>query len=177
MSRTESQCLFGAGRRILPPRGLLLGLILQIPPLWWAWPLRPARVAVLAGAAFLVAGVILNIRAERLFRRHNVGVCPFSPAPTLIGAGPYRITRNPMYLGMVLICASVPLLSGVYFSLWTAAALAVWLHVRFVLPEEDFLTEHLGLAYLLYESRNPRWLGVPGPRLTAASRRPSTPPA
>jgi protein-S-isoprenylcysteine O-methyltransferase Ste14 len=112
----------------------------------------------------LAAGVVLNVWAERLFRKSGVGVCPFSPVPTLVSEGPYRFTRNPMYLGMVLLSASWPLMMGLYWNLWAAAALAVWLHFRFVLPEEEFLRERLGVGYLEYASRNPRWLGLPGPR-------------
>ena len=54
--------------------------------------------------------------------------------------------------------------TGLYVNLWAAVALAVWLHFRFVLPEEDFLRDRLGVDYLAFASRNPRWLGLPGPR-------------
>jgi protein-S-isoprenylcysteine O-methyltransferase Ste14 len=111
------------------------------------------------------AGVVLNVWAERLFRKSGVGVCPFSPVPNLVITGPYRFTRNPMYLGMVLLSASWPLMMGLYWNLWPAAALAAWLHFRFVLPEEEFLRGRLGVSYLEYASRNPRWLGLPGPRV------------
>jgi protein-S-isoprenylcysteine O-methyltransferase Ste14 len=140
-------------------------LLAQGPLLLWSWPLNPARIPLLIGVAMLAGGTVLNIWADRLFHKSGVGVCPFSPVPCLISEGPYRITRNPMYLGMVLISAGVPLMTGLYFNLWAPAVLAIWLHIRFVLPEEEFLRERLGGAYLLYASDTSRWLGVPGPIL------------
>jgi protein-S-isoprenylcysteine O-methyltransferase Ste14 len=74
-----------------------------------------------------------------------------------------------MYLGMVLISVSAALITGVYWNLWPAPVLALWLHFRFVLPEEEFLRERLGSAYLTYASRHPRWLGWPGPQTTHAA--------
>jgi protein-S-isoprenylcysteine O-methyltransferase Ste14 len=150
---------------LLPPRALLLSLLVQAPLMIWSWPPKPATVPVLLGVAMLVAGAVLNIWADRLFRKKGVGVCPFSPTPALVREGPYRFTRNPMYLGMVLTSTCAPLLTGVYLNLLPALVLAIWLHVRFVLPEEEFLRYQLGTEYLLYASLAPRWLGLPGPAL------------
>ena len=149
---------------LLPPRALLFSVLLQVPAIVLAWPLKPAEAPAVAGAIMLAAGVVLNIWAERLFRKSGVGVCPFSPVPRLIRSGPYRFTRNPMYLGMVLLSAGLSLITGLYWTVWLAAALAVWLHVRFILPEEEFLRDRLGATYLEYASRNPRWVGLPGPQ-------------
>jgi hypothetical protein len=78
-----------------------------------------------------------------------------------------------MYLGMVSISAAAALATGVYLNLVAATVLAVWLHFRFVLPEEEFLRERLGAEYLLYASRNPRWLGFcPSTRKDSACRGP-----
>ena len=113
------------------------------------------------GAALLAAGVVLNVWADRLFRREGVGVCPFSPAPRLVRSGPYRITRNPMYLGMVFLGAGLALATGMPHNLVSPAVFAVWLHVRYVLPEEAFLRASLGAPYEEYLRLHPRWIGVP----------------
>lgn len=165
MTKDEPAHLSSAPRRLLPPRGLMLSLLAQIPAILSLWPLKPSASSALTGIAMLVVGLALNIWSERLFRRSGVGVCPFSAAPRVVTQGPYRFTRNPMYLGLVLVSASAPMMTGIYFNLWAAAALAAWLHFRFVLPEEDFLEKRLGMVYLVYASRNPRWLGIPGPKL------------
>ncbi len=147
--------------RVLPPRGLLLALAAQVPAMAFEWPLRPAGWEVAIGVALVLAGVVANVWAERLFRRGGVGVCPFSEAPRVITQGPYRVTRNPMYLGIVLVAGGVAIAMGSWVSLVPVAILAVWLHWRFVLPEEEFLRERLGYAYEEYRRTRPRWLGLP----------------
>jgi protein-S-isoprenylcysteine O-methyltransferase Ste14 len=165
MNKTDEVHGSPARRGLLPPRALLFSLLAQIPLISWSWPLQPGRLVVLGGVLALAAGAALNIWAERLFRKAGVGVCPFSRARELVANGPYRFTRNPMYLGMVLISFSGALMMGVLWNTWPAVLLAVWLHFRFVLPEEDFLQEQLGVAYLAYASRTARWFGLPGFRV------------
>jgi protein-S-isoprenylcysteine O-methyltransferase Ste14 len=145
-------------QRILPPKGLLIALSAQLPLLASSVPLRPSRIEVVAGLVLLVAGVILNIWSERLFRRNDVGVCPFAPVPVLITTGPYRLTRNPMYLGLVCLNLGPTLLSGVLGNAWSSVAFFIWLHYAFVLPEEAFLKNELGAAFDQYARRVPRWL-------------------
>ncbi len=147
--------------RVLPPRALLLSILAQLPLAVWMWPLHPSVVQVALGSVLLIAGIALNLRAERLFRRGDVGVRPFTPASQLIQSGPYRFTRNPMYLGIVLICASVALLSGIILNISTALALAVWLEFRFIRREEKFLDNLFGAPFQQYMRRTPRWFGWP----------------
>jgi len=144
--------------RILPPKGLLLALIAQLPILASSLPLRPSTWELAAGAIFLASGVVLNVWAERMFRHNGVGVCPFTHVPVLISAGPYRVTRNPMYVGLVCLNLGVTLFSGVLENLWSSIALLIWLHYAFILPEEAFLRRKLGEAFDKYAQRVPRWL-------------------
>jgi len=152
-------------KAILPPKGLLIALVAQIPLVLASLPLRPSLAEIAAGILLLAAGIAINVWAERQFRHAGVGVCPFSPAPIVVESGPYRITRNPMYVGLVALCLSTVLLSGVPLNSWTAAAYAFWLHRRFVLPEERFLLGERGEAYAAYARRVPRWIRrSPSPR-------------
>ncbi len=93
--------------RLLPPKALLPSLLAQIPLVMWSWPHQLPRVPALLGIAMLVTGIAVNIWADRLFRKNGVGVCPFSPVPSLVNKGPYRFTRNPMYIGLVQASSSV----------------------------------------------------------------------
>src|SRR5262249_11539628 len=129
--------------RILPPKGLLIALAAQLPVLVFRMPLQPSMLEIAAGATFLIAGMLLNIWAERLFRHNNVGVCPFTHVPGLVAGGPYRFTRNPMYLGLVCLNVGITVLSGVLVNLWSSIAFFIWLHYAFVLPEEIFLRQEL----------------------------------
>jgi protein-S-isoprenylcysteine O-methyltransferase Ste14 len=143
---------------ILPPKGLLIALAAQLPLALADIPLRPSAVEIAAGMFLLLAGIAINVWAERQFRRAGVAVCPFSPAHVVVETGPYRFTRNPMYVGLVALCLSAVLLTGVSLNAWTAIAYAIWLHRRFILPEEQFLLRERGESYTNYVRRVPRRL-------------------
>jgi len=143
---------------VLPPKGLLIALSAQLPIVASSIPLRPTALEVTLGAGLVTAGVILNIWAERLFRRNQVGVCPFTHVPAIVDSGPYRFTRNPMYLGLVCLNLGMTFLSGALPNVWSSVALFIWLHYAFVLPEESFLKREIGEAFDRYAGRIPRWL-------------------
>lgn len=105
---------------IVPPLWLLVSLILQLPGIWLSWPLDPSARDIAGGSTVMLVGIALNLWADRLFKRWQVGVMPLSPAPHLIEEGPFRFSRNPMYLGMLLICAGVAPASGVLWNLIAA---------------------------------------------------------
>ena len=163
-------------RKLLPPIGLLLSLLAELPFLLSRWPTHPAKSQVIVGTACLSLGAVLNLWAERLFKKAGTGVCPFSAMTTLVTNGPFRWTRNPMYLGMVLLAAGAAFVSGVTLNLLWAAAFAIWLHVSFILPEEAFMTGAAGVAYLQYAVRVPRWVGLPGPAISGAQLLPGEQP-
>src|SRR5262249_23164271 len=146
--------------RVLPPKGLLLALASQVPLLAAGMPLSPSAIEIAGGAMLLVAGVVLNVWAERLLRHSGVGVCPFTRVPMLVERGPYRVTRNPMYLGLVCLNAGVALSTGVTANLWSSIAYAMWLHYAFILPEEAFLKQEIGVRFDEYARRVPRWLAL-----------------
>jgi protein-S-isoprenylcysteine O-methyltransferase Ste14 len=122
-------------------------------------PWRPSLTLALIGGLLLVAGSALNLWASGRFTKYQVRICPFSLVPRLIEDGPYRFTRNPMYLGMVFLVSGVSLLMACPWNLWTALAYAIWLHIRFILPEERFLGGLFGEAYTAYAKKRGRWLG------------------
>lgn len=148
-------------RRPQPPRALLLSILAQVPVSLLLWPPSHSPVPVSLGIAMLTAGSVLNVWSVTLFRKNDTGLCPFSQVNSLVGSGPYRISRNPMYLGLVLISGGVALATGFSWNLWAAAALALYLHYGFVVREEAFLREQFGVRYLEYASRASRWLGLP----------------
>ncbi len=97
-------------------------------------------------------------------------------SPTMHGAamladGPYRRTRNPLYLGTLLHTLGVTILmppSGAVF----AVVLLCIFEVRLALAEEPFLAARFGQAYLDYKARVPRFLPAPKPQVAAAGVRP-----
>jgi protein-S-isoprenylcysteine O-methyltransferase Ste14 len=92
-------------------------------------------------------------------------------AGTLLADGPYRRTRNPLYLGTLLHTLGISLLmppSGAVFAIVT-----LWvLQFRLALAEEPFLTQQLGEPYIAYKNTVPRFLPTLKPLLPAAGARP-----
>jgi protein-S-isoprenylcysteine O-methyltransferase Ste14 len=114
--------------------------------------LLPALVAVL-GAAATIAGMAT-------FRRVGTTVNPLQPAKAtaLVTGGVYRLTRNPMYLGLLLVLsawalalASVPAWIG-------PVAFIAWITRFQVRPEERALATLFGADYAAYRARVRRWL-------------------
>lgn len=143
---------------LLPPRGLLLALACQVPAILLAVPLTPSVMKAGAGLVFIASGIALNVWADLHLKRANVHVCPFSQTPVLVRTGPFAVTRNPMYLGLLAISVGVTLASGVLSNLWITASLALWLQYAYVRPEESFLHERFGPEFERYALQVPRWL-------------------
>jgi protein-S-isoprenylcysteine O-methyltransferase Ste14 len=106
----------------------------------------------------VVVGTLLSVHAYRGFVRAGTPIVPFERSTTLVTTGPYRITRNPMYLGLVLVLAGLATMFGTV-SPWLPIPFFVWiLHANFIRGEERFLEELFGQRYVAYKSRVRRWL-------------------
>jgi len=137
--------LIGVGLNRLWP--IDLGFALPTPERYW-----------LGGV--IVAGAILGLgwRSVRLFRRGGQSENPWKPTTHIVDRGPFRFTRNPMYLQMVLVCVGVAV---ILMNWWVLVLTPVggWLLQRFaILPEEAYLERKFGDTYLTYKRRVRRWL-------------------
>jgi protein-S-isoprenylcysteine O-methyltransferase Ste14 len=142
----------------IPPLWFVIAIALMVAldwfvpiaqPISWPWSL--------AGSVLVVAGIVLAVVAERRFKRAGTAVRPFEPSTALVEDGPFRITRNPMYLGMILVLAGVFILLGSLSPLLVLPAFAWLLHARFVVHEEAHMERHFGARYLAYQRRVRRW--------------------
>jgi protein-S-isoprenylcysteine O-methyltransferase Ste14 len=152
-----------ASVRIFPP-GVPLVTVLAGVALNRLWPIdigvelgAPERYWI--GGAIIAAAVFgLGIWSLILFRRSGQSPKPWKPTPQIVDRGPFRITRNPMYLEMVFVCIGVAVM---LMNLWILVLTPVgaWLLQRFaILPEEAYLDRKFGAGYLAYKARVRRWL-------------------
>lgn len=111
-----------------------------------------------AGAVFIVAGLGLVSWAAFLFHRAGTAIRPFQVASALVAAGPYRMTRNPMYLAMVVILLGTGILLGSAVPFIVVPAFTVLIELRFIRMEERALEATFGQAYRDYKARVRRWL-------------------
>lgn len=125
--------------------------------LGWHFPV-PRLVLLAAGAALISIGIALSVIVTWLFMRAHTPISPLSPPTALVLGGPYRFTRNPDYIGQVLLCTGIGLMLDAPAVL--AASILALLAVQYaIIPrEERFLEQRFGDAYRAYRHRVPRWL-------------------
>ena len=145
-------------KRILPPV-YFLAAILSMAGLHFLLPIaRVLSTAHSIGAVLILSGIALILWAARLFSQAGTAIKPFEESSKLITGGPYRWSRNPIYLGMVIV------LLGIGMTLGTLAPFAVipvfvWLiRKNFIAHEEAMLEKSFGSAYAEYKRRIRRWL-------------------
>ncbi len=93
-----------------------------------------------------------------IMRRDGQSENPWKPTFNIIDRGPFRLTRNPMYLQMILVCFGI----GIALMNWWLLMLTPfcgWLLQRLaIMPEEEYLERKFGDSYLAYKKRVRRWL-------------------
>ena len=145
--------------RLVPPIWFVLGIIAMIV-LARLVPIVQWHVPALrwAGIALIVAGLAVALAGARQFRRRGTPVKPFSQATALVVEGPYRFTRNPMYLGLATILAGVALALEALAPFLVIPVFVAIITRLFVVPEEAMMKERFGDAYADFQRRVRRWL-------------------
>ena len=121
-------------------------------------PLTAGPVTVVSGWVLAVGFVAWNGWALATMARHRTALLPGGATTTVIDMGPFARSRNPLYVGLLVLSAAIALLAG---SLWAITLLPVeWALLRWgaVLPEERYLAAKFGPSYDDYRSRVRRWL-------------------
>jgi len=110
------------------------------------------------GLVPLAIGLAINIWCSELFKRRRTTVKPFERSAELIVDGPYRFSRHPMYLGMVMALGGLGILLGSVAPLVIVAAFGWLMNGRFIAPEERAMEETFGEAYVEYKRRVRPWI-------------------
>ena len=148
-----------AKRRILPPVWFLAAIVLMAA-LHWLAPLYRWHSEALRslGGALVVGALALTVAGARLFARRGTAIRPFEESSVLVTSGPYRFTRNPMYVGLIAMLIGLALLLESLSPLAVVPIFATIIATRFIAVEERMLGERFGPAYAEYRARVRRWL-------------------
>jgi protein-S-isoprenylcysteine O-methyltransferase Ste14 len=136
---------------------LLLGIVLErwAAPPWAGWP--PPATKLVVGLALVALALALVVWGALTLRRARTPIEPGHVPTSLVTAGPYRLTRNPLYLGQLLFLAGLGL--AVFPWLLAGALLQGLLLDRIVIPsEERRIADHFGEAFEAYRRRVRRWV-------------------
>ena len=151
----------GANVRFPPPLVFVGFMLAGVAVQRFALPLASNAgllVRAVAGGLLVAGGLALVLWAVGGFRRSGRSPEPWLPSSILILEGPYRFSRNPMYVGMTAIQAGIgAALDNGWVVLFAASALAV-VHVMAVRPEEQYLEETFGADYVALKRRVRRYL-------------------
>ena len=143
----------------MPPFYLLGAILLMIALDLWA-PLGTIDGPIVRAIGVLlgIAGLTLMVWCSRLFQIAQTTIKPYETSSALLTWGPYRISRNPIYLGMVLFLAGLGLGLGSWSPLLVIPAFAVIIERRFIRAEEAALLRRFGDEYGAFRRRVRRWI-------------------
>ncbi|HMC56128.1 MAG TPA: isoprenylcysteine carboxylmethyltransferase family protein [Gemmatimonadaceae bacterium] len=146
----------------VPPAFFVGGFLVGL----WLESVKPTHVAsgdttqLLAPIGWTAAalGLALSLSGIASFQSASTPMFPFAPATRLVERGPYRFTRNPMYLGNAISYAGIAIAMNVVWPL-LLLPLVMWTVSRFVIREEEkYLLATFGDEYSAYRRRVRRWL-------------------
>lgn len=150
-------------------------LVLQIPPIvvlavfvtlmWYAelfFPFLTLEFGFHFSMSVLIAflGLFLILISSITFYRYGTTLNPLRPELTsaLVTSGPYRYSRNPIYVGLALMLLGW----GVYLqnlaSLFCVLVFVLYINRFQIFPEEESLAQKFGVEFKIYKSRVNRWL-------------------
>jgi len=148
-----------SGISILPP------LIIGVPfvagmALQWVFPFQfPARRLGLAlGGLCSFPAIAILVSARTAFQKARTSMLPRRRNRVLIVGGPFKFTRNPLYVGLVLLYAGICFSTGAIWPLLFMPIVVALLHWLVILPEEDYLEKRFSNEYRAYKALVRRWL-------------------
>jgi len=157
--QSPSPPLNHAGVWIPPPLVYILPLLLarlvqNVIPL----PLLPLGIVLIPAGFLFVGGSILCAWSIGLFRRSKTSLVPVKPTATLVLRGPYQVTRNPMYLGLLCLYLAAALWLTMVWAL-VLVPLVIGIVQRLVIEKEErYLEQQFGEPYRQYKAQVRRWI-------------------
>jgi protein-S-isoprenylcysteine O-methyltransferase Ste14 len=143
---------------VLPPL-LTLGTLLLAVALNFLWPLR-LRAPVwlrISGALPLLGAIVLAVWGRRKMLRAGTNLNPYKPTLSIVTDGPFKFTRNPLYLSNVLAYLGLTIILNTFWPLVFLVPMVLVFDYGIIQREERYLQAKFGDAYLAYRTRVRRW--------------------
>lgn len=146
-------------RPVLPPTYLFVSLLVMVLLNFFAPIFELINYPWnLLGVVPLLTGVSFNLIADAAFKKAKTTVKPFETSSVLITDGVFRISRHPMYFGMVLILLGVAIFMGSITPFVIVGVFTVLMEFIFVKTEENMLAQQFGSAWQDYRNNVRKWL-------------------
>ncbi len=137
---------------------LLVLLLVDRFLLPWRVPEPAAAWLRVLGLALIAVGVVLVAWSAVTLRVHHTTIAPHRAVRRVVTSGPFRFSRNPIYVAMTLVYLGAALLAGTWWPLPFLPLVLVLLFRLVIRREERYLTETFGRPYGAYRRRVRRWL-------------------
>ncbi len=121
-------------------------------------PIVAATTTVWLGLAIVVVGLTIMARGRRTMTAAGTNVNPSRPATTIVSSGPFRFTRNPLYVGVTIVFAGLTVAFNTWWGFVVLAPVLLTMHFGVVLREERYLERKFGDEYRQYRSRVRRYV-------------------
>jgi len=121
-------------------------------------PSLPVAMGRVVGGGLVLLCLLLSTWSFRRFWSSGTSIVPVRPTTALVIEGPYRFTRNPMYLGLLFLYAGIACWFGLVWALLLAPVLVWVVGVSVIRREERYLTRKFGDEYRRYQAHVRRWL-------------------
>ncbi|HLO16821.1 MAG TPA: isoprenylcysteine carboxylmethyltransferase family protein [Anaerolineales bacterium] len=145
--------------KIQPPVLVLIHIVLAFAlTRFLALPWVVPPTLQISGLLLVFLGFLFGIAALLVFRRAHTTLNPHGSVSRLVTSGIYRFTRNPIYLGFLLMLIGIPLNSGSYWGILLAPIMVVLFNKLVIEHEEDYLAQKFGSDYESYKLNVRRWI-------------------
>ena len=124
----------------------------------WPLPVGQSVFIKALASALTFASLALAVSSIGNFRRSRTSILPVRPATALVIAGPYRFTRNPMYVGMAALTVALALFLDTWWVIVLLVPVLLVVRLFVIAPEERYLRRRFGADYVAYMRRVRRWL-------------------
>jgi protein-S-isoprenylcysteine O-methyltransferase Ste14 len=121
-------------------------------------PFLPRSLARALGWPLVIGGLAIGLLGFREMRRAETNVDPYKPATAIVAGGPFRFTRNPLYLSMTLIYGGISALANALPPVLLLPIIQHLVRRGVIEREERYLERKFGDEYLKYKARVPRWI-------------------
>jgi protein-S-isoprenylcysteine O-methyltransferase Ste14 len=147
------------GIKFPPPLVFLVAILVGVG-LKRIWPMSvvPDSLAIPLGVAFITAAFSLAFLGFRELKRHETTPRPDQASSAIVKSGPYRFTRNPLYVSLSMLHLGIGLLTN---NLWVVSMLIpVWIVMttQVIAREERYLARAFGDEYSSYKASVRRWI-------------------
>ncbi len=121
-------------------------------------PIMRYGICLVCGIVLIILAAALALSALVTMKAAGTNVLPSQPALTIVRGGPFRFTRNPMYLAFWFVQVALGFFLNDWITLLFVVPLIVIFHYGVVLREERYLTAKFGEPYLQYKREVRRWI-------------------